>query len=223
MLSSEKILERRRQVKTYLQKINHEIVHAFHVCKLSLELYDGLQSIHKLGMEERFLLECGALLHDIGWKISREKHHKHGLRMIMNADLPAFSEREKRIIANIARYHRKSLPKPSHAPYSLLSPKDQKIVKKLAALLRIADACDTTHKTRIQDIKWLCTEEEFILRLISDSSCEEELEAIEQKKNLFEKEYEATLQVTFDEVVSEKACIESEKVCIENVCLEVAS
>ena len=58
----------------------------------------------------------------------------------MNANLQGFSERERAIIANVARYHRRSLPKSSHEGFMALDTKDREIVKQLAAMLRLANA-----------------------------------------------------------------------------------
>lgn len=185
MPSMDKMIEQRRQAIRLLQKINHETAHAFHVSKLALDIFDQLQSLHQLGIEEKTLLECAALLHDIGWAISGVKHHKHSLRMILNADLPALSEREKRIVANVARYHRRSLPKPSHPPFMLLCDADRFIVKKLAAFLRIADALDDAHKSHISAIECTISHHDVTIHAESPDPCMNEYAGMERKKDLF--------------------------------------
>jgi exopolyphosphatase/guanosine-5'-triphosphate,3'-diphosphate pyrophosphatase len=56
------------------------------------------------------------------------------------------------IIAVVARYHRKGHPSPKHLPFSQLSPVQQDVVRKLSAILRVADALDFGHQGKVQDI-----------------------------------------------------------------------
>lgn len=211
MPSVEKMIEQRRQATRLLQKINHETVHAFQVCKLALDLFDQLQSLHQLGIEEKTLLECAALLHDIGWAISGVKHHKHSLRMILNADLPALTEREKRIVANVARYHRRSLPKSSHSPFMLLGKDDQLIVKKLAAFLRIADALDDAHKSHISAIECTISHRDVTIHAESLDPCTDECAGMERKKDLFLETFHLNVHLEVHEAAGEMLFLQTVK------------
>ena len=188
------------QARELLESIGHEVSHSIQVTKLSLALFDQLQSLHGLGTKERALLESAALLHDIGWSISRKSHHKHSMKIILNSNLPAFDDREKRVISNIARYHRKSLPKHSHSNFVLLSPEDQVLVRKLASFLRIADGLDTGHETRISDIECIQANGAYTFKATSDFPCVEELNAVDRKKRLFLETYGKDFRLVFQEV-----------------------
>ncbi len=96
--------------KKYWPDTNHYV----QVKKLALMLFDGLVKLHHLGACERCWLECAATLHDIGLSKSTGGHHKKSAQLILNDTQLQFTSRERRIIANIARYHRKALPKQSH-------------------------------------------------------------------------------------------------------------
>ena len=126
--------------------------HCYHVAELALKIFDNLNDIHGLSNREREYLEAASLLHDIGHHISHNKHHKHSDYIIRNSDLMGFTENEINIIANIARYHRKSHPKNKHEEFSSLPKDSQKIVRKLAAFLRIADSLDRTHFNKITGV-----------------------------------------------------------------------
>src|SRR5690606_3276344 len=102
---------RRRSIHELLIKCNWHKEHSTQVTKLALKLFDSLQQAHNLTTTDRELLEYGALTHDIGYHISHNKHHKHALYLILNADLKGFHQEEIEIIAHIARYHRRSTPK----------------------------------------------------------------------------------------------------------------
>lgn len=127
--------------------------HSEQVARLCMRLFDDLRPLHNMGAPERELIEYGALLHDIGWHIGQSGHHKHSMYLIRNGDLKHFTPEEIEIIANIARYHRKSLPKIKHLPYQKLSPRGKRVVNVGAALLRIADGLDRSHASVVRDLK----------------------------------------------------------------------
>lgn len=126
--------------------------HCFHVSNLASKLFDDLEELHKLDNSTREYLIAATLLHDIGHHISHNQHHKHSNYIIRNSELMGFNETEINIIANIARYHRKSHPKQKHPEFASLSTANQIIVKKLSAILRVADALDRSHQQKISDI-----------------------------------------------------------------------
>ena len=51
------------------------------------------------------------MLHDVGMTISYDDHHKHSRYLIVGAELPGFDPRERMLIAQMSRYHRKGVPK----------------------------------------------------------------------------------------------------------------
>ncbi len=114
--------------------------HARLVAQLALWLFDELQPIHRLGRKERLLLELAALLHEVGGFISSQAHHKHSYYVIANSEIFGLNRWETQIVAQIARYHRRSGPKPAHSEYLALPQEARIVVTKLAAILRVADA-----------------------------------------------------------------------------------
>ncbi|NTU51408.1 MAG: HD domain-containing protein, partial [Candidatus Aminicenantes bacterium] len=101
--------------------IDLEPDHVFQVCKTALSIFDQTGELHQLGAAERPLLEAGALLHDCGFQRGPQRHHKHSRDLILELELPGFSESEKKIVACVARYHRKAAPEPTHAVFRDLS------------------------------------------------------------------------------------------------------
>jgi exopolyphosphatase/guanosine-5'-triphosphate,3'-diphosphate pyrophosphatase len=127
--------------------------HAMHVSRLALSLFDQLKKVHRLGAKERRVLMAAGLLHDIGSFISLKGHHKHSLYIISQSELPGFSPEEMRLVANVARYHRKTAPSPHHPYFTELSSADRDRVWKLASILRTADALDREHLQRVTDVR----------------------------------------------------------------------
>ncbi len=177
--------ERLRAVLALAKKCNYEQQHTHQVEKLALQLFDQLSELHHLGGKERFLLRCGALLHDIGWIEGQQGHHKTALKIIMeNTTLP-FDFRDKSIIALLARYHRKRLPANGHAYYCELSAKDQTIVRKLAGILRLADGLDRSHRNLVQNINCSLIADRLELTCSSKEPLEGEYSAANLKADLF--------------------------------------
>jgi exopolyphosphatase/guanosine-5'-triphosphate,3'-diphosphate pyrophosphatase len=116
-------------------------------------LFDALEPLHEMGAPEREMLCCAALLHDIGISVSYRGHHKHSLRLILESDLPALTADERELVANIARYHRKAMPKPKHRAFRLLSEKDQGLARRLAGILRMADGLDRAHENAVTRLR----------------------------------------------------------------------
>ena len=143
---------RRRSVLFLRDRCDEDPGHATQVAYLALQLFDCTAALHELGDLERELLEAGALLANVGLVISHSQHHKHSYYVIRYAELPGFTDREIELIAQIARYHRKSAPKPSHDAFVALEADDQRRVAVLAGILRVAIGLDRNHSARVQGL-----------------------------------------------------------------------
>ncbi len=178
---------RRRQVLLLARRYQYPKVHSHHTAKLALSLFDQTQSIHEMSEAEREWLEYASLLHDIGHHIQETQHHKHTYYLVTHADLPGFSMDEIRIIANIARYHRRGLPKSGHAGFKLLNAAQRKVVLGLSAILRIADGLDRTHFSVVKSVKAQLVGKSLRLEIGFKHDPELELWTTERRKKLFEK------------------------------------
>lgn len=165
------------------------ISHAEHVKNLAVQLFDALTPYHQFGDDKRELLEAAALLHDVGYHISPEQHHKHTYYLIKNCVMPGFTNDESEIIANIARYHRKSHPKRKHENFTNLTQQEQYIVKILAGILRIAEGLDRRLFASVQSLDYTIEKKNVNFKLVckdSDYSPDIELWAAQRRKDLLE-------------------------------------
>jgi exopolyphosphatase/guanosine-5'-triphosphate,3'-diphosphate pyrophosphatase len=178
---------RRRSVLDLARRSQWHEIHSEHVAMLCMKLFDCLRRLHGLTTEERELIEFGALLHDIGWHIAREDHHKHSQYLILNGDLKNFRPDEVAVIAGIARYHRKSDPSKRHEVYGRLSRRYRRTVRIGAALLRIADSLDRTHCSVITSLKCRIGKDRVDITLKGRGDAELEIWAARNKTRLFEK------------------------------------
>jgi exopolyphosphatase/guanosine-5'-triphosphate,3'-diphosphate pyrophosphatase len=186
---------RRRNVLALARRCQVPEVHSLHVASLALRLFDQTKRLHNLGEIEREWLEFAAVLHDIGYLINERQHHKHTYYLITHSELGGLSAEEIVIVANIARYHRRALPHSKHDPFDALTPKLQRTVRILSALLRIADGLDRTHFSvvRTLDVKIGAT-----IKIIVYVTGDAELEAWAAKgrSDLFERIFRRRVQFT---------------------------
>ncbi len=177
------------------ERFGYEAAHGKQVSKIAQKLFDQLRSLHGLKSHDRTLLVAAAILHDIGYAISAESHHKHSLYLILNSELTGFTDSERQVIANIARYHRRAYPKPQHVYFNALPLEDQGKVWMLGGILRLADAMDRSHESRIKNFKATLRGDRIRLTIANKRRCEHELWAIEKKKDMLEEAFGVTLEV----------------------------
>ncbi len=166
------------------RQCDDEQEHSDQVTRLALRLFDELEPVHGLGTTERFHLQCGALLHDIGWVEGQPKHHKTSLRLILESPLLLFDKRVRRIVGLVARYHRKALPRPDHPEFARCDDVDRREVSLLAGVLRVADGLDRTHLCRVEDVACRTGGEELLIECRTNGSAEEEHWAASKKADL---------------------------------------
>jgi exopolyphosphatase/guanosine-5'-triphosphate,3'-diphosphate pyrophosphatase len=131
------------------RKYKFDEKHAETVTIFAEQLFDITKDIHGLDDNDRLILSVTAWLHDIGQFINITDHHKHSLYIINASPIIGLTQMQKMIVANVARYHNKSFPKLRHENYFSLSEDDRERVKKLSAILRLADAIDFEHAGRV--------------------------------------------------------------------------
>lgn len=193
-------------IRKILSKYETEPSHALQVAKLALIIFDKTKDIiHNMSGKERYFLEIAALLHDIGYYISAKGHHKNSFKIIEQEKFSGFSDLEKLIIGNIARYHRGNLPDEKHSGYARLSKSDKGIVNKLSAFLRLADAFDRSHRSIVDDIDFVYdsfSSNLIILLKLNVLNGSFELIKANDKKDLFEKEFK--LELSFRIIENQK-------------------
>ncbi len=183
--------DRQRQLlsvaRSLCYKYGADVRHAQQVARLARRLFAGLQGL--LGLEPGDLgyLLLAAWLHDIGRFVADSAHHKHSEYLINNLNLFRLSDEDVRVVACTARYHRGAAPRTEHSLYAALNPNHQVLVQKLAALLRVADALDHSHSSRIRSVAAVLNGD-GIIRLVAEAEDELVLErtALAEKRGLLE-------------------------------------
>jgi len=176
------------------RRFGYEEAHAHQVAVLAEKIFESLALPEQLSRHHRTLMLAAALLHDVGYHIAHESHHKHSLYLIANSELTGFSEAERAVIANIARYHRGSLPKDRHPEYAALNEADRETVCRLGGIVRLADALDRSHDSRVKELRCEVDDSSVHIQLVGDLDYENELLEASRKRELFEQAFERTLR-----------------------------
>jgi exopolyphosphatase/guanosine-5'-triphosphate,3'-diphosphate pyrophosphatase len=178
---------RRRSVFELGERCNFFPEHANQVARLSLSLFDQTRGIHGLTDREREWLEYAAVLHDIGVHISYQNHHKHSDYLIRNGDLRGFEPEEIDAIALVARYHRQAAPKRKHTEFGELGRKKRRVVRTLAAILRLAENLDRSHTQSVSGLALHDRGDDDLLQIRTSGDAELELWAASRQAKPFER------------------------------------
>jgi len=191
------VADRMEVVRRFARKCHSNERHCEHVATLAASMFDALRDAYALPAGGRDILRAAALLHDIGYLINHEEHHKHAYHLIMHGDLRGFSSREIELIANVARYHRRAPPKKAHATFARLDRGERRLVRRLSGVLRVADGLDRAHGQAVQGVRcrvgdgWV----RMLVRATRDPAIE--LEDATRKAGLFERAFRAGLTLSW--------------------------
>jgi len=181
----------REVVMEFARSCHVDEPHALHVAHLALSIFDSLAVPFELSENDRKILEAASILHDVGYFIGYSSHHKHTYHLIRHADLYGFSSRDRELMAQIARYHRKSPPKRKHAAFQALHDKDRLIVSRLGGILRMADGLDRRRAGLVHEVSCELRGKEITINLESTEDISVEIFGANTKKDLFEKAFGA--------------------------------
>ncbi len=145
--------DQRREVERMSVRYGVALKHSRKVAAFGDVLFHALAPVHRLPPSYGKLLEAAAYLHDTGHFVSDASHHKHSYYVVANSDMPGFTAREREVVANLCRYHRKAMPAADHSNTRALNAEEKRAVVLLAPLLRVADSLDRSHEQRIDSIR----------------------------------------------------------------------
>ncbi len=187
---------RANSVNRVAGRYGENVQHCRQATDIALRIFDATRELHELSIDDRDVLEAGAMLHNIGRFVGHGAHHKHSHYLIRNTEhLAGFDERERKLIALVARYHRKSAPKPSHSEFASLPAAEQRMVSILAGMLRIGIALDRTYRNLASDVA-IATTAEAVAISVFGSDLELELYAANERKGLLEEALGVTVTIT---------------------------
>jgi exopolyphosphatase / guanosine-5'-triphosphate,3'-diphosphate pyrophosphatase len=187
---------RRRSVRHLARLFDEDHDHVEHATDLALRLFDDLQTLHRLDATRRDLLEAAGWVHNVGLFISHSAHHKHSYYVIRNSDrLVGFTDHEIELIAQVARYHRRSAPKAKHPEFAALTSDDQRTVCLLAGLLRLGIALDRSHDSRVVTVDATIAGGDIIVEITATADDTLERYTFDERKGLLEHALDAEIRL----------------------------
>jgi exopolyphosphatase/guanosine-5'-triphosphate,3'-diphosphate pyrophosphatase len=156
-----------RLAREFAQRCQCDMRHVEQVRALALQLFDRLAEPLGAAAEERHLLETAAILHDVGQLMSYRKRHLYTMDLILHAERLNLSPRERQLVALIARFHRKEAPAAGeHPEFAGLTGADRQLVRRLAALLRIADGLDRGYTSVVEKVRLRLSTDRLLISLV---------------------------------------------------------
>ena len=195
---------RARSVLSVARRYGYDAAHSHHVVRLATRIFDDTKDLHQLTGQDRKLLQYASILHDIGYHIAHNNHHRHGLYLIKNSEMPGFTGEEIAMMATMVRYHRGSMPRKSsdarsrheHEEYYSLDRRQRVNMLRLASILQIADGLDRSHQQLISDVRCNVVNGVVTFLATGTGECELEMWSAERKATWFSDIFK--LDVGFD-------------------------
>ena len=187
--------DRRSAVEELAQHYSVPIKHARKAGRTAIQMFQALAPLHRLPPPMGALLEAAGYLHDIGHYVSDTRHHKHSYYLVINSDMPGFDEREREIVANLCRYHRKAPPFPEHPNWQSLDTDGRHAVLLMAPILRVADSIDRSRDQRVERAVCTMRDNDVLIELYSNKDIDLEIWATERTNDFFRSVYGRPLTV----------------------------
>jgi exopolyphosphatase/guanosine-5'-triphosphate,3'-diphosphate pyrophosphatase len=193
---------RTKSVLSLARRYEYDPEHSHHVADLASQIFDGTSDLHGMGGQDRKLLEYAALLHDIGYYIAHNNHHRHGLYLIKNSEMPGFTGAEIAVMASVVRYHRGSMPRLNgdrrfrlqHEDFLTLDRAHRTTALRLASILQIADGLDRSYRQVVQGVKSEIVGGNLTFVVESNGECDLEIWSAERKSKWFEDIFRVTVR-----------------------------
>ncbi|MEO1785270.1 hypothetical protein V4762_09420 [Thermodesulfobium sp. 4217-1] len=144
--------------KKYLRNINM----SHNILRFAVSIFDYTKNYHAMGDKERLLLKMACILHDVGKFVDVNDPGEHSYNIISSAKIPGLSSEERDIIANSVKIYQERDPDEKDCSFSCKTIKDRLTITKIAAILKLSNALDSSQKGKIQDIK-LEIEEHYLI------------------------------------------------------------
>lgn len=177
------------------RRYHFDEAHATQVDRLAGQLFDQLRPLHQLDDHDRVLLRVAALVHDIGDFVHSAAHHKHTQYIVEHSDLMGLSPEHRVLVGCIARYHRRAPPSTKHAAFRSLSSDDRRRVRQLSSILRLADALDRGHRSKVAQVDVEIAPGEIVLRPSGREDLSLEAWTVERKAPMFEQTFRRKVRI----------------------------
>jgi exopolyphosphatase/guanosine-5'-triphosphate,3'-diphosphate pyrophosphatase len=183
--------------RSFANRVDHDTTHGEHVRQLARALFHQLRDVHGVPDELGVLLEVASLLHDVGEVVNKSGHHKHSEYMIRHGRIPGLDDTAREMVAIMARAHRKEATRAKQLISDAPLGKEQRAhVRRMTAILRVADALDTEHRSRVEQLVCNRMGEAIVLDVIVRDGPSRDDNKLARKSDLFREELGVDLRIT---------------------------
>lgn len=154
--------------------------------KMATLIFDAMKKVHGMGKRERLLLEVAAILHDCGKYVSMAESAACAYQIIRSTEIIGLTHLEREIVASVVLYH--STPLDSYEELAdRMDSLSYMAVAKLAAILKVANAMDRSHKQKFKNVKAAIKNKELIITIETMDDITLEKGLLATKADMFEK------------------------------------
>lgn len=153
-----------RSAEELARKFQIDLDHAQHVAELARQIFRSLRSEHHMDVRCETILCVGALLHEAGLFVNTPGYHKHSFYLINNSEVFGLNSLDHKLVALVARYHRRAAPKPTHEGFAQLDRDSRVVLSRLASILRIAIALAHSRSQRIRHMDCVLEKNRLIIK-----------------------------------------------------------
>lgn len=140
-----------RAAKNVAKRYKSSKKHIDFVEKTALEIFDASSKLSGMKKRDRLLLQLSAILHEVGKFVHAKDHNNAAYSLIEYTDLIGLNSDELDTIATVVRLYPSSNPYDDYN-YQNLPANKKVLVSKLTAMLRIADALDSSHRQKVKSL-----------------------------------------------------------------------
>ena len=123
----------------------------------------------------------------------------------MGASVEGFEPDEVEFLAALVRHHRRGDIKTSEPRAAALDKAERDRLRKLAALLRLADGLDRGRRGVVESVDVEMSGDLVVLRVHASDDPELELWGVRRRRDLFENVFERELEATATPVVADRS------------------
>ena len=171
--------------RTAAEKFGARTEHCKSVERHAVKIFDRMKKIHGMGRRDKLLLQTAAILHDAGKYINLNGHYRHSYAIVKGLPIIGLNRKETEIVAQICLYHSRLTPDAEPEPYLKLDTADRVLVSKLAAIIRLAEALDSSHTQKLSDAEAAVNENGLTITAETNDNIDLEIWAFEQKAAMF--------------------------------------
>jgi len=183
--------------RSFANRMDHDTTHGEQVRRLATQLFAQLRDIHQLPDDLLVILEVASLLHDVGEVVNTRGHHKHSEYMIRHGRIPGLDGTRREMVALLARCHRKAAADARKLIADSPLSKDQRVqLRRLTAILRIADGLDSEHRQRVQSVVASRAGDTIVLDLVTRDGPGRDDTQLVRKTDMFQDELGHAIRFT---------------------------